>query len=175
MPRIARTDRPNRSVLFPTICWRLYPAATAQKKRKKDKKLLEKVLTSPSHCAIIMERWGESESRTEDAGMAELADALDSGSSESNFMKVQVLLPAPQAPFERVVLFFSKIALHVIGLEGRVLEIVRGTVSRATAPARRQGKSFCPHLGHHSKEWCFCFSHSVKRNSRRIVNVPPVK
>ena len=28
------------------------------------------------------------------AGMAELADALDSGSSESNFMKVQVLLPA---------------------------------------------------------------------------------
>ncbi len=30
------------------------------------------------------------------AGMAELADALDSGSSESNFMKVQVLLPAPK-------------------------------------------------------------------------------
>ena len=28
------------------------------------------------------------------AGMAELADALDSGSSESNFMEVQVLLPA---------------------------------------------------------------------------------
>ena len=27
--------------------------------------------------------------------MAELADALDSGSSESNFMQVQVLLPAP--------------------------------------------------------------------------------
>ena len=27
--------------------------------------------------------------------MAELADALDSGSSESNFMEVQVLLPAP--------------------------------------------------------------------------------
>ena len=30
----------------------------------------------------------------ENAGMAELADALDSGSSEGNFMKVQVLLPA---------------------------------------------------------------------------------
>ena len=29
------------------------------------------------------------------AGMAELADALDSGSSESNFMQVQVLFPAP--------------------------------------------------------------------------------
>ena len=29
------------------------------------------------------------------AGMAELVDALDSGSSEGSFMKVQVLLPAP--------------------------------------------------------------------------------
>ena len=28
--------------------------------------------------------------------MAELADALDSGSSESNFMEVQVLLSAPR-------------------------------------------------------------------------------
>ena len=28
--------------------------------------------------------------------MAELADALDSGSSESNFMQVQVLFPAPK-------------------------------------------------------------------------------
>lgn len=29
------------------------------------------------------------------AGMAELVDALDSGSSESNLVEVQVLLPAP--------------------------------------------------------------------------------
>ena len=35
--------------------------------------------------------------KTKYAGMAELADALDSGSSESNFMEVQVLLPAPNS------------------------------------------------------------------------------
>ena len=33
--------------------------------------------------------------RTKYAGMAELADALDSGSSRSNPVEVQVLLPAP--------------------------------------------------------------------------------
>ena len=36
--------------------------------------------------------------------MAELADALDSGSSESNFMEVQVLLPAPKNPQKQMVL-----------------------------------------------------------------------
>ena len=35
--------------------------------------------------------------KIEYAGMAELADALDSGSSESNFIQVQVLLPAPNS------------------------------------------------------------------------------
>ena len=33
------------------------------------------------------------------AGMAELADALDSGSSEVTFVQVQVLLPAPYRVF----------------------------------------------------------------------------
>ena len=36
------------------------------------------------------------------AGMAELADALDSGSSESNFMQVQVLFPAPAKSLENI-------------------------------------------------------------------------
>ena len=41
------------------------------------------------------------------AGMAELADALDSGSSESNFMQVQVLFPAPKrSSFQVAMIFF---------------------------------------------------------------------
>ena len=40
------------------------------------------------------------------AGMAELADALDSGSSESNFMQVQVLFPAPRMRLPRDRKFF---------------------------------------------------------------------
>ena len=38
--------------------------------------------------------------------MAELADALDSGSSESNFMQVQVLFPAPRKSSAKVPGFF---------------------------------------------------------------------
>ena len=50
------------------------------------------------------------------AGMAELADALDSGSSEGNFMQVQVLFPAPRC-------------------RGRV--IVRGTAFLFSSPGNR--------------------------------------
>ena len=42
--------------------------------------------------------------------MAELADALDSGSSEGSFMQVQVLLPAPKKEVtfgrQKLLLFF---------------------------------------------------------------------
>ena len=74
-----------------------------KKKGKKIKRNFKKALDFSKKMCIIMMLpiWHPY------AGMAELADALDSGSSESNFMKVQVLLPAPQAPFERMVLLFS--------------------------------------------------------------------
>ena len=61
-------------------------------KGKKIKRNFKKALDfSPKMCIIMMlPIWRPY------AGMAELADALDSGSSESNFMEVQVLLPAPK-------------------------------------------------------------------------------
>ena len=55
--------------------------------------------------------------KTKYAGMAELADALDSGSSESNFMEVQVLLPAPKKIDK---LLLVDLFLHR-GLEGELV------------------------------------------------------
>ena len=46
------------------------------------------------------------QSRQRQAGVAELADALDSGSSGSNLVEVQVLSPAFQAIIQWVVAFF---------------------------------------------------------------------
>ena len=73
--------------------------------------------------------------RTRYAGMAELADALDSGSSRSNSVEVQVLLPAPKnKDYRKVVLIFSFIE-EGRGLEGPEVNDCRWQSEPATAPA----------------------------------------
>ena len=47
--------------------------------------------------------------------MAELADALDSGSSESNFMQVQVLFPAPPPRDSDIDTISGSFLLHLFG------------------------------------------------------------
>ena len=67
--------------------------------------------------------------------MAELADALDSGSSESNFMQVQVLFPAPRKKLGKSagLLFFvnsgngleeAAVNQAPVGLENRIGNMV---------------------------------------------------
>ena len=54
------------------------------------------------------------------AGMAELADALDSGSSGGNFVEVQVLLPAPKLKVKLLGLaFYFCVLLNVMNLRAR--------------------------------------------------------
>ena len=49
----------------------------------------------------VVELWydNRAQKKLSYAGMAELADALDSGSSEGSFMQVQLLLPAPKQDY----------------------------------------------------------------------------
>jgi hypothetical protein len=59
--------------------------------------LCKKQLTKPNLADIIIQvAAANAAMKSEYADMAELADALDSGSNEGNFMEVQVLLSAPK-------------------------------------------------------------------------------
>ena len=69
------------------------------------------------------------------AGMAELADALDSGSSRSNSVEVQVLLPAPKNKDNRKVVLVFSFKGKVRGLEGPVVNDCRWQSEPATALA----------------------------------------
>ena len=90
--------------------------------------------------------------------MAELADALDSGSSRSNSVEVQVLLPAPKnKDYRKVVLVFSFIE-EGRGLEGPVVNDCRWQSEPGTAPARRRGKSSCPHQNKDYRKVVLIFS-----------------
>ena len=64
-------------------------------KRKIRSRKAKEFPKSERHAARLR-KTAEKSLKIEYAGMAELADALDSGSSSSNIVQVQVLLPAPK-------------------------------------------------------------------------------
>ena len=64
------------------------------------------------------------------AGMAELADALDSGSNGRKAVQVQVLLPAPEKSTSSEVLFSMKRTLRCMKNEAGLRPMKRGFAAR---------------------------------------------
>ena len=81
--------------------------------------------------------------------MAELADALDSGSSESNFMQVQVLFPAPQ-PDLLIGLF-----LTILGncVKNRAASTERLNLVKRFGSGSGHGPLSCPKENHRLSRW----------------------
>ena len=97
------------------------------------------------------------------AGMAELVDALDSGSSEGSFMKVQVLLPAPKnRRYRQVSPVFSceSNGLSNIYMKESPTAIL---LRQAAGLVRKVIKSFYPH---HKKKNSFGCSFSYIMDDR---------
>ena len=74
--------------------------------------------------------------------MAELADALDSGSSESNFMQVRPLLSAPKKTTLKKVVFFYPI--RRIGMESVATQRYGITHSRVWNHRKVYGIAYLP-------------------------------
>ncbi len=86
------------------------------------------------------------------AGMAELADALDSGSNGRKAVQVQVLLPAPEKSTSSEVLFSMKHTLRRMKNEAALRPMKRGFAARkgtgaslhaSAASASRKPSGFC--------------------------------
>ena len=93
--------------------------------------------------------------------MAELADALDSGSSESNFMEVQVLLPAPKLPYESAGALLITSSLFTLHLLRELWKVI------SNREERRSKVAFLPLVEKH-----FCFfelSQAYRQKVRTFV------
>ena len=97
--------------------------------------------------------------------MAELADALDSGSSESNFMKVQVLLPAEKTDRPRSVFCF--VERRGKGLEASVVNDSPGDCQSASRPEPQRGQVLLPAEKTERTRSVFCFGEVGEKDLKR--------